>query len=67
MLNCHDATRLMSESQERKLKFREKLPLQLHLMMCSGCFNFNVQMGALRMMSREYAKGKNRQKKKPEL
>jgi len=45
----------MSESQEHTLKIRERLSLQLHLMICSGCNNFQEQMGALRKMSRAYA------------
>lgn len=56
MLNCRDATKLMSEGQERPLSFMERLSLKIHLAMCKGCHNFNVQMGAVRKMAREYAK-----------
>jgi len=56
MLNCHDATRLMSESQEHRLKLKQRWSLRLHLTMCSGCHNFQEQMDALRKMSRAYAK-----------
>lgn len=56
MLNCHDATRLMSEAQERRLTLHERMSLKLHLMMCRGCRNFRTQMGALRMITRAYAK-----------
>jgi len=59
MLNCHDATRLMSEAQERTLKVSERMSLKMHVMMCSGCNNFKNQMGTLRMMTRSYAKSKN--------
>ena len=59
MLNCHDATRLMSESQEHTLKVTERLSLQLHLMVCSGCQNFNEQLGVIRQMAHEYAKTKD--------
>ncbi|GAB4061460.1 zf-HC2 domain-containing protein [Uliginosibacterium sediminicola] len=58
MLNCHNATRLMSEKLERKLSLREAINLRFHLMMCSGCSNFDAQMGSLRQLSRVYAKGK---------
>lgn len=61
MLNCHDATRLMSESQERPLSAMERVSLKLHVMMCSGCHNFKEQMGAMRLMTRTYAKRKNDQ------
>ncbi len=59
MMNCQEATRLMSESQERPLALSEKAPLKLHTMMCAGCRNFGEQMKALRVMTRTYAKGKN--------
>lgn len=56
MLNCHDATRLMSESQERPLTLAERMTLKLHVSMCSGCRNFKDQMGTLRLMAHNYAK-----------
>lgn len=65
MLNCHDTTRLISESQERPLSFGEQMSLKLHLMMCSGCRNFNKHMGALRRFTRAYAKGADEQDDKP--
>ena len=64
MLNCHDATRLMSESQERRLSIFERLSLKFHLMMCSGCSNFKEQMGSIRWMSKAYAKGKIKRERK---
>lgn len=64
MLNCHKATRLMSESQERPLLIMERMSLKLHMMMCSGCSNFNKQMGTIRSMTRAYAKGKNEHEEK---
>lgn len=59
MMNCHEATRQMSESQERPLSMIERMSLKLHLMMCSGCSNFKEQMGSIRLMTRTFAKGKN--------
>ena len=56
MMNCQEATRLMSESQERSLSMREKATLQLHTAMCSGCRNFGRQMHTLRDMMNRYAK-----------
>lgn len=64
MLNCNNATRLMSESQERSLSITERVSLKLHMMICSGCRNFNDQMGVIRLMTRSYAKKKNEQGKK---
>lgn len=56
MLNCHDATQLMSEAQERPLKFGEKMALRFHVGMCSGCRNFGKQMGTIRSIARAYVK-----------
>lgn len=56
MLNCREATRLFSESQERKLDFRERMSLKMHSTMCSGCRNFGDQMKTLRLAARAYAK-----------
>jgi len=64
MMKCHEATRLMSESQERPLSMTERMSLKLHLMMCTGCANFKDQMGTLRVMTRNFAKGKDGQGKK---
>lgn len=55
MLNCREATRLMSEQQERSLGTREKLELQVHLMLCKGCKNFSLQMPFLRQAMRAYS------------
>ena len=47
MLNCHDATFLLSQSRERKLTFSERMKLRLHVGMCSGCANFERQLPVL--------------------
>ncbi len=58
MLNCKQVTHLLSEMQERDLRWRERLPLKLHLLMCAGCNNFRKQMDFLRRTCREYAQGR---------
>lgn len=55
MLNCHEVTRLLSESQERSLSVTERMRLKVHTMMCSGCRNFEIQMGTLRAAMRRFA------------
>lgn len=45
MLKCKQATELMSQSQDRNLTLHERTRLRLHLFICSGCANFNKQMG----------------------
>lgn len=57
MLTCKEATRLCSEALDRPLGLRERLTLHAHLMICSGCTNFNRQMGYLRGFARAYAAG----------
>ncbi len=54
MLNCRQATQLMSLRMDRKLGVRQKLGLRLHLMMCSGCRNFDRQMDFLRRGLRRF-------------
>ncbi|EWS64080.1 hypothetical protein Y695_02682 [Hydrogenophaga sp. T4] len=55
MLNCREVTRLVSESQERKLSVVEKMSLNLHLMMCDGCKNFSLQVPFLRKAMKAYS------------
>lgn len=57
MLNCQGATRLLSQAQEQKLGLQERMALQMHLAMCSGCRNFGKQMHTLRQITRAYAQG----------
>ena len=48
MLNCKEATALMSQAQDRPLSRAERLRLRLHLLFCRGCRRFNAQMTFLR-------------------
>ena len=57
MLNCREVTRLLSDSQERKLALGERLSLRMHLLMCAGCRNFGKQIDALRQIARAYVRG----------
>jgi hypothetical protein len=63
MMNCQQATRLISESQERTLSLPEKMSLKLHVMMCSGCKNFRLQVPFLGKAMRAYASGKDEEAK----
>ncbi|GCB05245.1 hypothetical protein PSUB009319_28760 [Ralstonia sp. SET104] len=56
MLNCFDATRLLSESMERRLTIKERATLNIHTMMCSGCRNAGKQMHTMRLIARTYAR-----------
>ncbi|MBI5626468.1 MAG: zf-HC2 domain-containing protein [Nitrosomonadales bacterium] len=54
MLNCKHATMLMSQGMDKKLGMMQKMGLRFHLMMCSGCRNFNKQMEFLRQGCRKF-------------
>lgn len=58
-MNCRQVTRLISEGQERELSLSEKVSLKMHLMMCSGCKNFSLQIPFLSQAMKAYAKGWN--------
>jgi hypothetical protein len=55
MLNCEQATRMMSESQERDLGVSERTVLRMHKWICSGCRNFGGQLGFLRQAMKGFA------------
>lgn len=48
MINCKEATQLMSQAMDRRLPLGERLLLRLHLVICSGCANAERQMRLLR-------------------
>lgn len=56
MLSCEEATRLMSDAMERPLVIKDRLSLNVHLVMCKGCRNFSHQVQGLRQVAREYVK-----------
>ena len=55
MLSCREATRLVSERQERPLSVRERMALQMHLAMCAGCKNFSLQIPFLSKAMKAYS------------
>jgi len=59
MMNCQQATQLISESQDRSLTGVEKISLKFHTMMCSGCKNFSLQVPFLSQAMKAYAKGQD--------
>lgn len=50
MLTCKDATRLVSEHQDRALSLRERIGLRMHLWMCVNCRRFERQIGMIRKL-----------------
>jgi len=54
MLNCQDATRMISEAQERRLGHLERVSLGLHLALCAACRRFEQQLPLLRRAMRSF-------------
>ncbi|MBI1914090.1 MAG: zf-HC2 domain-containing protein [Planctomycetes bacterium] len=48
MLSCKDVTELISQSQDRKLPWYQRLRVRLHVLMCRSCSYFRRQMLLLR-------------------
>lgn len=53
MLTCKEATRLISERQERPLGLRERWSLRLHLWICVYCRRFERQLSMMRLALRQ--------------
>jgi hypothetical protein len=54
-MKCDEATRLMSEGQDRPLGVGERTSVRLHTWMCAGCRQFNAQLGFIRQAVRGFA------------
>lgn len=57
MMNCREATRLMSKGFERELTLRERFALKVHTMMCLGCTNYGKHLVFLRKAVRYLREG----------
>ena len=55
MLTCREASRLASESLDRKLTWRQRIKLWMHLAMCQLCFGFAKEIRQLRDTARMHA------------
>ena len=55
MLRCREVSRLVSESMERKLPFRQRMQVWMHLAMCRLCAGFSRQIRLLRTVARRHA------------
>ncbi len=54
MLSCKQVSVLLSQAQETRLDWRERLSLRLHLLLCKGCDNFRRQLNFIRAASKRY-------------
>ena len=55
MLTCKEASRLISQRQDRALSVRERLALGMHLALCKGCVRVSDQVDFLRKALARYA------------
>ena len=54
MRNCRDITALVSQGLDKKLSLRERLAIGVHVIMCSGCRNFQSQSQFIRKAAHLY-------------
>jgi hypothetical protein len=52
-LDCKHATHLISQAQDVRLTWRQRLGLMLHLMICDACTQFSKQLHLLREAIRQ--------------
>lgn len=52
MLSCREISALASESLDREMRFRERIGMRLHLMLCSVCRRYVKQIRFLSTASR---------------
>lgn len=57
MLTCKEVTKLVSQSHERRLSWREQLGVRLHLMVCKTCPIFADQLVVLHRACQRIAQG----------
>jgi hypothetical protein len=55
LISCKDASALASQSLDRRLGWRERAGLQLHLLVCNACTRFKKQIAFLRLAVRNGA------------
>jgi len=53
MYSCEQAAKLSSQTMDQPLGPWQRMLLNAHLMMCSGCTNFTHQIAFLRRASRK--------------
>jgi len=54
-ISCREVTRLLSESQDRKLPADEELRLRAHLAICRGCRSVSERFEFLRRAMKKIA------------
>ncbi len=54
-INCRQASRLISESMDRRLSLFERAALFFHMLACDMCTNYRKQLHKLRRMVVQWA------------
>ena len=54
MLDCKNASRLLSQAQEADLPWGKRVQLWLHLRACDACTRFAMQLRVMRAAMRRY-------------
>ncbi len=54
MLTCKEVSALVSNSLDRRLSWRERLGVRLHLLICKACRRFADQMRFLQTAARQF-------------
>ena len=58
-MKCRQATRLISDAQERSLMTKEKIGLNVHLAICTHCRKFQRNCGTLRKLMTDFKGSKS--------
>jgi hypothetical protein len=59
-LSCREVTRLVLEGEDRRLGWRERLGVRVHLVICKACPRFIAQVALMRQAMgrwKQYAEG----------
>ena len=67
MLTCKDVSKLVSESLEHDLPFRQRIGVRFHLMMCSLCRKYQRQTLLLRELFHRMARSEEDQPSRQHL
>ncbi len=55
IISCKDASRLVSQAQDARMSFWQRVTLRLHLSVCDACTRFERQIRFLRAAMRKYS------------
>jgi hypothetical protein len=55
MLTCKEASKMVSQSMDRRLSVPERIGVRFHLLICKGCAQFRDHMTLLRRTCSQHA------------